>query len=75
MSKTKVTSKAQVTNPQDVRDRLGLRPGDEIDFVEDRSGIRGEKCLDESLFAKYRGYLRDLEGREPDELVEEMRGR
>ena len=28
-----------------------------------------------SPFSKYRGYLKDLAGREPDEVVEQMRGR
>lgn len=43
MAKTKITSKGQVTIPEDVRERLGLRPGHEIEFVEDRSGFRVRK--------------------------------
>lgn len=31
----KVTSKGQVTIPKEVRDKLGIRPGDDIGFRED----------------------------------------
>ena len=75
MPKTKVTSKGQVTIPKDVRERLGLRPGDEIEFVEDRRGFRVQKRVAGSPFKKYRGHLKHLAGRDPDELVEQMRGR
>ena len=72
--KSKVTSKGQVTIPKDVRERLGLRPGDEIEFVEDYAGFRMQKRLLASPFKKYRGYLKGLAGRNPDDLVERMRG-
>lgn len=75
MAKSRITSKGQVTIPKDVRDRLGLRPGDEIEFVEDRRGYRVLKRVPASPFQKYRGYLRNLAGCDPDELVERMRGR
>ena len=72
--KTTVTSKGQITIPKDVRDRLGLRPGDKIGFMEDEGGWRIEKEVAESPFEKYRGYLSHLRGQDPDDLVEEMRG-
>ncbi len=75
MAKAKVTSKGQVTIPQDVRRRLGLQVGDEIEFVEDRDGVRLKKRLTKSPFKKYRGYLKTLAGSDPNALVEEMRGR
>ena len=72
---TKLTSKGQVTIPKAVREHLGLRPGDEIEFVEQDGSFRVEKRLPVSPFEKYRGYLKHLTGRDPDELVEQMRGR
>ena len=75
VAKTKITSKGQVTIPKDVRERLGLRPGDEIEFVEDRRGFRVQKRVLASPFKKYRGLLKGLAGHDPDELVEQMRGR
>jgi len=74
-ARTKITSKGQVTIPKDVRERLGLRPGDEIEFVDDRKGFRVQKRVVASPFRKYRGHLKHLAGRDPDQLVEQMRGR
>ena len=53
MPVAKMTTKGQITVPKSVRDRLGLRPGDEADFVEDEAGYRLEKPLSESPFKKY----------------------
>jgi AbrB family looped-hinge helix DNA binding protein len=75
MAKSKMTSKGQVTIPKAVRERLGLRPGDEIEFVEDRRGFRVQKRVLASPFKKYRGYLKGLAGHDPDELLKQMRGR
>lgn len=75
MVRAKVTSKGQITIPKAVRDRLGLTPGDEVEFVEDDGAVRMRKEVRESPFAPYRGYLKHLAGRDPDDIVEEMRGR
>ena len=69
-----ITSKSQITIPKAVRVRMGLRPGDKIDFVEENGSYVLRKHFDESPFAKWRGYLKHLEGRTSDELVEELRG-
>lgn len=58
-----------------MRERLGLRPGDEIEFVEDRAGFRVQKRVLASPFKKYRGYVKELAGCDPDELLDYMRGR
>ena len=74
MVRAKITSKGQVTLPKRVRDSLGLRPGDEIEFTERQAGkFDLEKVLRESPFEQYRGFLKYLEGQDPDELVAEMR--
>jgi len=75
MAKTKITSKGQVTIPKDVRERLGLRSGDEIEFVEEDGDYRVRKRVTASPFRKYRGRLKQLVGSSPDELLERMRGR
>ena len=74
MVMAKVTSKGQITIPKDMRDRLGLRPGDKLAFTEDEDGWHVRKQIDESPFEEWRGYLTHLKGRDVDELVEEMRG-
>lgn len=61
----KVTSKGQVTIPKNVREELGLRPGDEITFEETDEGYVIRKNVDENCFEKYRGVA------ETDESVED----
>ncbi len=39
MSAATVTSKGQITLPKSVRDRLGLAPGDRVEFVETSAGF------------------------------------
>ena len=75
VARAKLTAKGQITIPRDVRERLGLRPGDEIEFVEDRQGVRLQKRVPVSPFKKYRGYLKPLAGCDPDELLDQMRAR
>lgn len=36
----RVTSKGQVTIPQAVRRRLGIEPGSEVEFHDDKHGVR-----------------------------------
>lgn len=74
MAMAKVTSKGQVTIPKEVRERLGLVAGDELEFVEENGVYRLRKRIDPDVFKKYRGYLKDLAGRNSDDLVREMRG-
>ena len=74
MASTTVTSKGQVTIPKAVRDRMGLRAGDKVEFVEKDGEFVLCKDIEESSFDKWVGYLAHLEGRDPDALVEEMRG-
>ncbi|AGB31905.1 AbrB family transcriptional regulator [Natrinema pellirubrum DSM 15624] len=56
----RVTTKGQVTIPKEIRDRLGIEPGDEISFEETASGyeIRKEEPTTtdgDDPFEKYRG--------------------
>ncbi len=55
----RVTSKGQVTIPLEIRKRLNLSPGTEIDFIigeDDRVYIvKSSKLAGENQFAKLRG--------------------
>ena len=75
MPRTKITAKGQVTIPKEVRERLGLWPGDELEFVEDHGKYRVKKLGVASALHKYRGFLKHLEGSDPDQLTAEIRGR
>lgn len=54
----RVTSKGQVTIPQDVRRRLGIEPGSEVDFQVDDDAVRLVRRTEGSgaaLVARMRG--------------------
>ena len=72
---TRITSKGQVTVPKRVRDKLGVQPGDAIEFVAEGGEIKIRKVLGENPFAPYRGYLKELAGKEPDRLLDDLRGK
>ncbi len=57
----RITSKGQVTIPQEVRERHGLLPGTEVRFIDDGDEVRLVKT--------------DGEHRRGRSLVERMRGR
>ncbi|MEJ7893119.1 MAG: AbrB/MazE/SpoVT family DNA-binding domain-containing protein [Solirubrobacteraceae bacterium] len=37
---SRVGTKGQVVIPKEIRDQLGLRPGDEVEFEPDGTGVR-----------------------------------
>ncbi len=74
MAKSRITSKGQVTVPKEVRECLGLRPGDELEFIEQDGVFHLRKRVDPQVFNKYRGYLKEWAGQSSDDLVREMRG-
>lgn len=53
--RAKITSKGQVTIPREVRRRLGVRPGDRVEFEDDGNGMKVIAVREESPFAKYAG--------------------
>ena len=71
-----ISSKGQVTVPQEIRKRLGLSTGDRIDFVVegDRTVIRPSRS-EENPFQKYRGILGQFPGGEQGikDWIDEMR--
>jgi antitoxin PrlF len=73
MLRSAITSKGQVTIPKEVRDRMGLKPGDRIEFVEDGSGRFVLEAINTD-FRSLRGILkskraRPLTIREMDEAI------
>lgn len=73
-TKTRLTSKCQVTVPKAVRERMGLKPGDEIEFVEKDGAMTVRRVFNPDGLLKYRGYLKHLTGRTTDEIMEDLRG-
>jgi AbrB family looped-hinge helix DNA binding protein len=55
----RVTTKGQVTIPQHIREKLGITPATEVDFIEERGRVflvkrKGKKAATRK-FAKLRG--------------------
>jgi len=82
----RVTTKGQVTIPKEIREALGIEPGDEITFEKADSGYKIRKKAPttadgEDPFEKYRGSassddsmperMRRLRGEYPREVSEE----
>src|SRR5438552_17450937 len=50
-----IKQEGQITVPHEIRQALGVQPGDKLLFEEDRSGIRVRPVRAKSPFEKYRG--------------------
>lgn len=60
-----VNSKGQITIPQEIRNRLGIAPGDRVDFVIEGSYVLMRPCRSyENPFEKFRGILGPFPGGE-----------
>ena len=71
--KTIVSEKGQVTIPKKLRDSLGIRPGDVLEFVEEEGGrLVGRKVIPEDLLDSVVGII--ALPASVDEIIDEMRG-
>ena len=62
-----------MTIPKRLRDRLGLRPGQVLDFTEERGKLVARKVVERDRIEELAGIL-DLEGKTTDEIMIELRG-
>lgn len=69
---SRMTEEGQVTIPEEVRDKLGIRPGDEVEFVRTDDGYRIEKVVAQNPFEKWRGAA-ETDG-SVEERMAELRG-
>jgi AbrB family looped-hinge helix DNA binding protein len=58
----RITSKGQVTIPQDVRERFGLLPDTEVDFVIKRNTVQLVKTKDRTRPTRGETIVRRLRG-------------
>lgn len=65
MKTSEVTRNGRVTIPEEIREKLGVRPGDEVTFAETEAGIVIRKAVPEDRFGKWRGVA------DADQSVEE----
>jgi AbrB family looped-hinge helix DNA binding protein len=74
MITAKVTSKGQITIPKEVREKLGVQPGEDVGFEEKGDMILIRKALTKSPFDPWVGKLKHLRGKRSDDVVREIRG-
>lgn len=67
-----VSERGQVVIPKPLRDRLGIRPGQQLDFREERGCLVAVKVAPEDPTRTVYGILRA--GRSTDERMNELRG-
>jgi AbrB family looped-hinge helix DNA binding protein len=78
----RVTEKGQVTIPKEIRERLNIGPGSEVDFVADGKGARlivisGSKAQEPGDFESWINSVSgtfDTGGMTTDEYMEWLRG-
>lgn len=73
----RITSKGQVTIPQEIREKLGLLPFSEVEFEVDGDAVRIRKARrtgkrGEALIARMRGTAKP--GMRTDEIMKLTRG-
>ncbi|MFO0793562.1 MAG: AbrB/MazE/SpoVT family DNA-binding domain-containing protein [Candidatus Brocadiaceae bacterium] len=74
MLTVKITSKGQVTIPKKIRDKLGIRPGEDLAFEEKNSTFYIKKSLKKSPFDKWVGRLQKYKGQKTNEIIKDLRG-
>jgi AbrB family looped-hinge helix DNA binding protein len=80
----RVTTKGQVTIPKQIRDRMGIGPGSEVEFVATEDGARlvasNQNVSEEEAARRFKDTLDrmagtlDLGGMTTDEYMEWLRG-
>lgn len=72
--KATLTSKGQITIPVAIRERLGLKPGQVLDFDETTPYLLAVPVFDEPAMRALVGCARERSEKTSDEWLEETRG-
>ena len=59
----RITSKGQVTIPQEIRERLGLLPDTEVEFEIDRDAVRMKRATAPRRMDRGRALIEHMRGR------------
>ena len=75
----RITSKGQVTIPQEIREKLGLLPHTDVEFTIDRDGVRITKAVRPGARSRGREIVEHTRGRgtgtmTTDQIMRLMRG-
>ena len=71
---SRITSKGQVTIPKNIRQVLGVKPGDQVEFelLPDQR-VMVKPVLATAVFERYVGYLATKDGADPDHIIAQLR--
>jgi len=67
-----ISEKGQITVPKPLRERLGIRAGDRLEFTEEQGGILLRKATEQDPVGSVYGILKS--SRSTDEMMRELRG-
>ena len=71
----RITSKGQITIPQEIRNKFGFLPGMEVDIIAEGNKALIVKSRRENRFMNWLGRGKRRSKIEIDQMVEEIRGR
>lgn len=71
----KITSKGQVTIPQDIRNKFGFLPGMDVEIIVENNKPIIVKSRDENRFMKWLGRKVKKSRVSVDHMVDQLRGR
>jgi AbrB family looped-hinge helix DNA binding protein len=71
----RITSKGQVTIPQDIRNKFGFLPGMEVDIIAEGNKALIVKSRRENRFTKWVGRGKRRSKKDIDQMIDKVRGR
>jgi AbrB family looped-hinge helix DNA binding protein len=71
----RITSKGQITIPQDIRNKLGFLPSMEVEIIAEGNNALIVKSRRENRFMNWLGRGKRRSKKEIDQMVAEIRGR
>ena len=72
--KSTLTSKGQLTIPKSIRDRMGLKAGDVLEFDEQVTYLKAQRVFDEKRMRSVAGRGRKDNALSSKEHLDDMRG-
>ena len=70
-----ITSKGQITIPQDIRNKFGFLPGMEVNVIAEGNKALIVKNTRENRFMKWLGHGKQRSKKDIDQMVDDIRGR
>ncbi len=71
----RITSKGQITIPQDIRNKFGFLPGMEVDIIAEGNKALIVKSRRENRFIRWLGKGKQRTKKDIDQLIDGIRGR